>query len=42
VFQENYYYLKEKVEAPAYKAENIAVGISYADHVALSIRKSWQ
>jgi hypothetical protein len=31
--------LKETVAALAYKAENTAVGIRHADHVALSIRK---
>jgi hypothetical protein len=30
-----------KVAAPVYKTENTAVGICYAHHVALSIRKSW-
>jgi hypothetical protein len=29
-----------KVAAPAYKAENTAVGICHADHVAPSISKS--
>jgi hypothetical protein len=31
-----------KVAAPVYKTENTAVGISHTDHVAPSIRKSWQ
>jgi hypothetical protein len=31
-----------KVAAPAYKTENTAVGTRHADHVAPSIRKSWQ
>jgi hypothetical protein len=31
--------LDRKVAAPVYKTENTAVGISYADHVAPSIRK---
>jgi hypothetical protein len=35
-------YLEEKVAAPVSKIENAAVRISYADHVAPSIRKSWQ
>jgi hypothetical protein len=34
--------LDRKVAAPVYKTGNTAVGIRYADHVALSIRKSWQ
>jgi hypothetical protein len=34
--------LEEKIVAPAYKTENTAVGIRHADHVAPSIRKSWQ
>jgi hypothetical protein len=34
--------LDRKVAAPVYKTENTAVGIRYADHVAPSIRKSWQ
>jgi hypothetical protein len=34
--------LDRKVAAPVQKAENIAVGIHHADHVAHSIRKSWQ
>jgi hypothetical protein len=34
--------LDRKVAAPVYKTENMAVGIRHADHVALSIRKSWQ
>jgi hypothetical protein len=34
--------LDRKVAAPVYKPENRAVGIRHADHVALSIRKSWQ
>jgi hypothetical protein len=33
--------LDRKVAAPVYKTENTAVGISHADHVAPSIRKSW-
>jgi hypothetical protein len=32
-------YLVEIVAAPVYKAENTAVGIHHADHVAPSIRK---
>jgi hypothetical protein len=32
---------KKKVAAPVYKAENTAVGIRHADHVAPSICKSW-
>jgi hypothetical protein len=35
-------YLIEKVAAPVYNTENTAVGIRQADHVAPSIRKSWQ
>jgi hypothetical protein len=31
-----------KVAAPVYKIENTAVGICHADHVAPSLRKSWQ
>jgi hypothetical protein len=31
-----------KVAAPVWKPENTAVGIRHADHVAPSIRKSWQ
>jgi hypothetical protein len=31
-----------KVAAPDLKTENMAVGIRHADHVAPSIRKSWQ
>jgi hypothetical protein len=34
--------LDRKVEIPVYKTENTAVGIRHADHVAPSIRKSWQ
>jgi hypothetical protein len=34
-------YLIEKVAVPVYKAESMTVGIRHADHVALSIRKSW-
>jgi hypothetical protein len=34
--------LDKKVAAPVYKPENTAVGIRHADHVAPSIRKSWQ
>jgi hypothetical protein len=34
--------LGRKVAAPVYKIENAAVGIRRADHVAPSIRKSWQ
>jgi hypothetical protein len=34
--------LDRKVAAPVKKTENTAVGIRYADHVAPSIRKSWQ
>jgi hypothetical protein len=34
--------LDRKVAAPVYKNENKAVGIRHADHVATSIRKSWQ
>jgi hypothetical protein len=34
--------LDRKVAAPVYKTENTAVGIHHADHVAPSIRKSWQ
>jgi hypothetical protein len=34
--------LDRKVAVPVYKTENTALGISHADHVALSIRKSWQ
>jgi hypothetical protein len=33
--------LRKKVAAPVQKAENTAVGINCADHVAPSIRKSW-
>jgi hypothetical protein len=32
---------RKKVAAPVYKAENTALGIRHADHVAPSIRKSW-
>jgi hypothetical protein len=31
-----------KVAAPVKKTDNTAVGIRHADHVAPSIRKSWQ
>jgi hypothetical protein len=34
--------LDRKVAAPVYETENTAVGIRHADHVAPSIRKSWQ
>jgi hypothetical protein len=34
--------LDRKVAAPVYKTENTAIGIRHADHVAPSIRKSWQ
>jgi hypothetical protein len=34
--------LDRKVAAPVYKIENTAVGIRHTDHVAPSIRKSWQ
>jgi hypothetical protein len=34
--------LERKVAAPVYKIENTAVGIRHADHVAPSIRISWQ
>jgi hypothetical protein len=34
--------LDRKVAAPVYKTENTAVGIRHADHVAPSMRKSWQ
>jgi hypothetical protein len=34
--------LDRKVAAAVYKTENTAVGIRHADHVAPSIRKSWQ
>jgi hypothetical protein len=34
--------LDRQVVAPVYKTENMAVGIRHADHMALSIRKSWQ
>jgi hypothetical protein len=34
--------LDRKVAAPVYKTENTAAGIRHADHVALSIFKSWQ
>jgi hypothetical protein len=33
--------LNRKIAAPVYKTDNTAVGIRHADHVALSIRKSW-
>jgi hypothetical protein len=34
--------LNRKVSGPVYKTENTAIGIRHADHVAPSIRKSWQ
>jgi hypothetical protein len=34
--------LDRKVAAPVYKTDNTAVEIRHADHVAPSIRKSWQ
>jgi hypothetical protein len=34
--------LDRKVTAHVYKTENMAVGICHNDHVAPSIRKSWQ
>jgi hypothetical protein len=34
--------LDRKVAAPVYKTDNTAVGIRHADHMAPSIRKSWQ
>jgi hypothetical protein len=34
--------LDRQVAAPVWKTENTAVGIRPADHVAPSIRKSWQ
>jgi hypothetical protein len=34
--------LDRKVAAPVLKTENTAVGIRHVDHVAPSIRKSWQ
>jgi hypothetical protein len=34
--------LDRKVAAPVYKTENTAIGIRHADHLAPSIRKSWQ
>jgi hypothetical protein len=34
--------LDRNVAAPVKKIENTAVGIHHADHVAPSIRKSWQ
>jgi hypothetical protein len=34
--------LDRKVAAPVYKIQFTAVGIRHADHVAPSIRKSWQ
>jgi hypothetical protein len=34
--------LDRKVAAPVQKIENTVVGIRHADHVAPSIRKSWQ
>jgi hypothetical protein len=32
---------REKVAAPVWKTENTTVGVRYADHVAPSIRNSW-
>jgi hypothetical protein len=34
--------LDRKVAAPVWKTENTAGGMRHADHVAFSIRKSWQ
>jgi hypothetical protein len=34
--------LDRKLEAPICKTENTALGIRHADHMAPSIRKSWQ
>jgi hypothetical protein len=34
--------LDRKVAAPVLKIENTAVGVRHADHVAPSIRKSWE
>jgi hypothetical protein len=34
--------VKGKVTAPVQKAENMAVGIRHADHLAPFIRKRWQ
>jgi hypothetical protein len=34
--------LDRKVAAPVYKTENTAIGTHHDDHVAPSIRKSWQ
>jgi hypothetical protein len=34
--------LDRKVAAPVWKTENTAVGIRHAEHVAPSIRTSWQ
>jgi hypothetical protein len=34
--------LDRKVAVPVKKIENTAVGIHHADHVAPSIRRSWQ
>jgi hypothetical protein len=34
--------LDRKVAASVYKTENTAVGIRHANHVAPTIRKSWQ
>jgi hypothetical protein len=34
--------LDRKVASSVYKTENTAVGIRRSDHVAPSIRKSWQ
>jgi hypothetical protein len=33
--------LGRKVAAPVYKAENTAIEIRHADHMAPSIRKNW-
>jgi hypothetical protein len=33
---------RKKIAAPVKKPENTAVGIRHANHVAPSIRKSWQ
>jgi hypothetical protein len=34
--------LDRKVAAPVWKTEKTAIGIRHTDHVAHSIRKSWQ
>jgi hypothetical protein len=34
--------LDRKVAAPVYKTENTVLGIRHSDHMAPSIRKSWQ